>query len=121
MVRKLRWVGSTGGWLLGWRRRSGLAHGASGTVPARERSRAGAIHAFTADELFQQVLAELCLVRQRDGVLAVETGRAQPARRLLAGLDQPFQRDVTQRVGADGPSYPVHVEITGHQLGPAGE
>ncbi len=69
----------------------------------------------------QQVLAEHGLLGQRDRVVAVEAGHAQPGARLLAGRDQALQRDVAQRVGADRPAHALGVQGAGHQLGPGGE
>src|SRR4051812_34428589 len=49
-------------------------------------------------KVFQQVLADELLGRQRDRVATIEAGGAQPGGRLLRGGDEAFEADVTEAV-----------------------
>ena len=80
-------------------RRSRARQGVLGGIAAYQLCSSGAAVDGAFDAL-EHVLADN--LRQRDGVFAVVTGPAQPVLGLLARGDQPVERDVTQRVGADG-------------------
>ena len=58
--------------------------------------------AAVSQHLLDDVLAQHGLAGQLDRVLAVEAGGTEPRSRLLGCRDQTPQRDVAQRVGADG-------------------
>ena len=76
----------------------------------RRRARLDALEHVLADD-----------VGQRDRVLAVEAGPAQPGLGLLARGDQPVERDVAERVGTDRAPDALDVQSVGDQLGPRGE
>src|SRR5919197_787859 len=54
---------------------------------------------------------------QRDRVLAVEAGPAQPGLRLLGGGDHALQRHVAERVRADRGADALVVEAVGDEFG----
>ena len=74
------------------------------------------------DQVLEQVLAEQRLLGQRDRVVAVEAGRAQPGARLLAGRDQARRARRSRAMSAPiERRTPSTSSAAGHQLGAGGE
>src|SRR5699024_6904661 len=97
-------------------------HGVLSTVPGRGCGVVGHVPLFGgAVHVLEYMLTDQRVIRQRDGIVAIETGRAQPRPGLIRSRDQPVQRHVTQRVGADRPSHTVEIQAVGDKFGTAGE
>ena len=64
---------------------------------------------------FEHVLAD-GLRRQRDWIVTIEAGCAQPGRWLLGRRDETLQADITKAVRPDRTPNPFHVGTVGDQL-----